>query len=110
MQVAIPAGIHDGQRIRLTGRGGVGRAGGPAGNLYVDVRVREDERFIREHDDLITVVDLTISQAALGATVSVPTADGEPHSLEVPAGTQPGTRMVLHGLGAGRLRGGATRA
>jgi molecular chaperone DnaJ len=105
--VGIPAGIQDGQRIRLTGRGGVGSGGGPAGNLYVDVRVREDKRFIREGDDLITVLDLTLAEAALGTNTDVPTVDGDPRQVDVPAGTQPGTRMVLQGLGAGRLRGAA---
>lgn len=108
VSVAIPGGIQDGQRIRLTGRGGVGSAGGPAGNLYVDVRVRDDERFIREGDDLITVLDLTLTDAALGVVAQVPTVDGDPRDIEVPAGTQPGTRMVLSGLGAGRLRGGSS--
>lgn len=106
VQVSIPAGIQDGQRIRLTGRGGVGSNGAPAGNLYVDVRVAEDERFIREGDDLVTVLDLTIVEAALGTTTTVPTVDGDPHTIEVPAGTQPGTRMVVRGLGTGSLRGG----
>lgn len=104
--VGIPAGIQDGQRIRLTGRGGVGQHGGPGGNLYIDVRVHDDERFIREGDDLVTVLDLTITEAALGTVAQVPTVDGDPRPLEVPAGTQPGTRMVLPGLGSGRLRGG----
>lgn len=103
--VAIPAGIQDGQRIRLTGRGGVGSSGGPDGNLYVDIRAGSDERFLREGDDLVTVLDLSMTQAALGGTTTVPTVDGEPHTLEVPAGTQPGTRLVVRGLGAGRLRG-----
>lgn len=103
--VGIPAGIQDGQRIRLTGRGGVGQRGGTAGNLYIDVRVRDDERFIREGDDLITVLDLTISEAALGTVAQVPTVDGEPRDVEIAAGTQPGARLVLRNLGAGRLRG-----
>lgn len=108
VSVGIPGGIQDGQRIRLTGRGGVGSGGGPAGNLYVDVRVRDDERFIREGDDLITVLDLTLADAALGVVAQVPTVDGDPRDIEIPAGTQPGTRMVLNGLGSGRLRGGAS--
>lgn len=105
VSVAIPAGINHGQRIRLTGRGGVGSHGGPAGNLYIDVRVTEDERFIREDDDLVTVLDLTISEVALGTSTEVPTVDGDPRVIDIPAGTQPGTRMVIRGLGAGRLRG-----
>ncbi|MCW2920438.1 MAG: chaperone protein DnaJ [Thermoleophilia bacterium] len=109
VSVAIPAGIADGQRIRLTGRGGVGQHGGPAGNLYVDVHVAADDRFIREGDDLITVIDLTIAEATLGTLADVPTVDGDPREVEIPAGTQPGTRMVLRGLGSGRLRGSASR-
>jgi molecular chaperone DnaJ len=108
VHVSIPAGIQDGQRIRLTGRGGVGTNGAPAGNLYVDVRVAEDERFIREGDDLVTVLDLTMTQAALGTTTTVPTVDGDPYELSVPSGTQPGTRMVVRGKGVGRLRGGSS--
>jgi molecular chaperone DnaJ len=103
--VGIPAGIQDGQRIRLTGRGGVGQHGGPAGNLYIDVRVRSDDRFIREGDDLVTVLDLTITAASLGTVAQIPTVDGDDKPIEIPAGTQPGTRIVLTGLGAGRLRG-----
>lgn len=104
--VSIPGGIQDGQRIRLTGRGGVGSNGGPDGNLYVDVAVESDDRFIREGDDLITVLDLTVAEAALGTIAHVPTVDGDDHELEVASGTQPGARMVLRGLGAGRLRSG----
>ncbi|MCW2956824.1 MAG: chaperone protein DnaJ [Thermoleophilia bacterium] len=107
VSVGVPAGIQDGQRIRLTGRGGVGSGGAPAGNLYVDVRVEEDARFLREGDDLVTVLDLTIAQAALGATATVPTVDGDPYDVEVTAGTQPGTRIVIRGMGSGRLRGAA---
>jgi molecular chaperone DnaJ len=106
--VGIPAGIQDGQRIRLTGRGGAGRNGGPDGNLYIDVHAGADDRFVREGDDLITVLDLTLADAALGVTAEVPTVDGDPREVEVPAGTQPGTRMLLRGLGSGRLRGAAT--
>lgn len=105
VSIGIPAGIQHGQRIRLTGRGGVGQHGGPAGNLYVDVHVEDDERFIREADDLVTVLDLTLTQATLGARVEVPTVDGEPRVLEIPAGTQPGTRLTIRGLGVGRMRG-----
>jgi molecular chaperone DnaJ len=107
--IGIPAGIQDGQRIRLTGRGGVGSNGGPAGNLYVDVHVEADDRFIREGDDLVTVLDLTVAQAALGTTAAVPTVDGDDQQLEIPAGTQPGTRLVIGGRGSGRLRGGGGR-
>ena len=103
VSVGIPAGIQHGQRIRLTGRGGAGRMGAPDGNLYLDIRVQDDERFIREGDDLVTVLDLTIADAALGVAAEVPTVDGAARVLEIPAGTQPGTRMTIRGLGAGRL-------
>ena len=76
LEVDVPAGIADGQRIRLTGRGHAGERGGPAGDLYVLVRVREDERFVRDGDDLVTVLDVPAPLAALGATLDVPTLDG----------------------------------
>jgi molecular chaperone DnaJ len=96
--VEIPPGIADGQRIRLTRRGHAGQNGGPAGDLYVVVRVREDERFLRDGEDLITVVDVPAPMAALGTTVEVPTFDG-PVPVEVPAGTQPGETILLRGRG-----------
>jgi molecular chaperone DnaJ len=103
--VDVPAGISDGQRIRFTGRGGAGSNGGPAGNLYVEVHVRPDERFLREGDDLVTVLDVSFTDAALGATCAVATVDDEDVDLEVPAGTQPGTVLTLRHRGMGRLRG-----
>ena len=81
--VDVPAGIADEQRIRLTGRGHAGERGGPPGDLYVLVRVAEDERFLRDGSDLVTVVDVPAPAAALGATVTVATLDGE-EQLEVP--------------------------
>src|ERR687898_162775 len=90
LQVDIPAGIADEQRIRLTGRGHAGERGGPPGDLYVLVRVAEDERFIRDGSDLVSVVDVPAPAAALGTTVIVPTLDGD-DEIDVPAGTQPGT-------------------
>ena len=105
LEVDIPAGIADGQRIRVTGRGHAGERGGPAGDLFVQVRVREDERFLRDGDDLVTVVDVPAPRAALGTTVSVPTLDGE-HELELPAGTQPGEIKVIRGAGMPPLRRG----
>lgn len=111
LDIDIPAGIADEQRIRLTGRGHAGERGGPAGDLYVVVRVTEDERFVRDGDDLVTVVDLNAPTAALGTTISVPTLDGD-EELEIPAGTQPGTIFTLGGLGMpniGRRRRGDQR-
>src|SRR5215207_1163838 len=98
LDVDVPAGIADEQRIRLTGRGHAGERGGLPGDLYVLVRVTEDERFLRDGSDLVTVVDVPAPAAALGTTVSVPTLDGE-HGVEVPPGTQPGTVVTLRGKG-----------
>ena len=107
MKVDIPAGIEDGQRLRITGRGHAGERGGPAGDLYVVVRVKEDERFIRDREDLVTVVDVAAPLAALGTKIQVPTLDGDV-PLEVPAGTQPGTKIVMGGRGMPPLGRGRT--
>jgi molecular chaperone DnaJ len=107
VKVDIPAGISDGQRIRITGRGHAGERGGPPGDLYVVVRVREDERFLRDGDDLVTVVDVPAPGAALGTTIDVPTLDG-PVPLEVPSGTQPGETITLAGRGIPPLGRGRT--
>ncbi len=103
--VDIPAGISDGQRIRLAGRGHVGDTGSPAGDLYVLVRVREDERFVREGTDLITALDVPAPTAALGGELTVPTLDGTA-TVEVPSGTQPGEILTLRGQGMPDLRRG----
>jgi molecular chaperone DnaJ len=103
--VHVPAGIADGQRIRLGGQGHAGEASAPAGDLYVLVRVRPDERFVREGDDLITALDLSAPLAAIGGTVEVPTLEGTV-SLQVPAGTQPGEVLTVRGQGMPSLRGG----
>jgi molecular chaperone DnaJ len=108
LQVDIPAGIADEQRIRLGGRGHAGERGGPPGDLYVLVRVSEDERFLRDGSNLVTVVDVPGPSAALGTTVTVPTLDGD-EEIEVAAGTQPGTVVTLRGRGMpqiGRSRRG----
>jgi molecular chaperone DnaJ len=104
LDVEVPAGIHDGQRIRLTGEGHAGALGGRAGDLYVAVRIRPDERFVREGNDMFSQVDLTIVQAALGATVGVETLDGTVE-LEFEPGTQPGKVRVLRGHGMPVLQG-----
>jgi molecular chaperone DnaJ len=105
--VDIPAGIADGQRIRLTRRGHAGQYGGPPGDLYVVVRVADDERFLRDAEDLVTVIDVPAPLAALGTTVQVPTLDGDV-SLEIPAGTQPGETIVMRGRGLPPLSRGRT--
>jgi molecular chaperone DnaJ len=98
LTVDVPAGIADQQRIRLTGRGHAGERGGPPGDLYVLLRVREDERFVRDGSDLISAVDVPAPAAALGTSVTVETLDGA-EVVEVPAGTQPSTVVTLRGKG-----------
>ncbi|MBV9416246.1 MAG: molecular chaperone DnaJ [Solirubrobacterales bacterium] len=104
VKVDVPAGIADGQRIRITGRGHAGDRGGVPGDLYVLVRVREDSRFVRDGDDLITAVDVSAPLAALGTVVEVPTVDDQ-IELEIPAGTQPHETLVVRGAGMPSLRG-----
>ncbi len=104
LDVKIPAGIHDGQRIRISGEGHVGPLGGGAGDIYVLVRVRPDPRFTREGNDLFSTVDLTMTQAALGTKVTVPTIDGD-KELDFQPGTQPGEIRVLRGQGMPVLQG-----
>jgi len=103
LRVDIPAGIADGQRIRLSGRGHAGERGGPPGDLYVLVHVVPDERFIRDGDDLVTALDVPAPLAALGATLTAPTLDGEVE-VEVDPGTQPGAVLTVGGKGMPRLR------
>ena len=104
LEVEIPAGIHDGQRIRISGEGHAGALGGRAGDVYVHVGVRPDERFARDGNDLVSTVHLTMPHAALGATVEVPTLEGDV-PLEFPPGTQPGEIRVLRGAGLPVLQG-----
>lgn len=102
--IEVPAGIEDGQRMRITGAGHAGEPGAPAGDLYVEVRVAEDERFERNGSDLISVVSIPATEAMLGTTVTVPTLEGE-QEIEVEPGTQPGAEKVLRGAGLPRLNG-----
>jgi molecular chaperone DnaJ len=104
LDVEIPAGIHDGQQIRLTGEGHAGVLGARAGDAYVRVHIRPDPRFVREGNDVFSTVDLTMTQASLGATVTVPTLDGD-HEIDFEPGTQPGTVIVLRGKGMPVLQG-----
>jgi molecular chaperone DnaJ len=104
LTVEVPAGIHDGQRIRIGGEGHAGELGAQAGDLYVLVRVRPDSRFVREGNDLFATVDLTMTQAALGGKISVPTLEGEVE-LELEPGTQPGEVRLLRGRGMPVLQG-----
>jgi molecular chaperone DnaJ len=106
LKVDIPAGIEDGQRIRLAGRGHAGETGGAAGDLYVLVRILEDERFLRDGADLVTVADVPAPGAALGTRIDVPTLEGGTTQLELAAGVQPGETVVVRGAGLPPLRGG----
>jgi len=103
LSVDIPGGIADGQRIRVSGRGHEGERGGPPGDLYVLVHVRADERFVRDGQDLITVVDVPAPLAALGASVPAPTLEGETE-VKLDAGTQPGETLRVRGKGLPSLR------
>jgi len=104
LEVEIPPGIRDGDRIRATGEGHAGANGGRPGDAYVQVRVRADDRFVREGNDVFSQVNLTVVQAALGAKVAVETLEGV-EELEFAGGTQPGEVRVLRGKGMPVLQG-----
>jgi molecular chaperone DnaJ len=102
--IEVPAGIEDGQRMRIAGGGHAGEARAPRGDLYVEVRVREDERFQRDGHDLVSMITIPATEAMLGTTVAVETLEGE-QEIEVAPGTQPGHEIVLRGAGLPRLGG-----
>ncbi len=104
IEVDIPPGIHDGQRIRLRSRGHAGASGAPPGDAYVQVRIRPHAALVRDGDDVLASVRLTMAQAALGARLPVPTLEGATE-VEFPAGTQPGDVHVLRGRGMPVLQG-----
>ncbi|MGR5965644.1 molecular chaperone DnaJ [Bacillus cereus] len=104
INVKIPAGIDNGQQIRVSGKGEAGVNGGPAGDLYVVVHVRNHEFFEREGDHIICEMPLTFVQMALGDEVEVPTVHGKV-KLKIPAGTQTGTEFRLTGRGAPNVKG-----
>ncbi|MEX2080512.1 MAG: molecular chaperone DnaJ [Dehalococcoidia bacterium] len=103
LSVKIPAGVTEGAQIRLTAEGEAGPRGGEEGNLYVVLRLQPHEYFERDGDDVLYELPVNIAQAALGATVTVPTLDGEVE-LELPAGTQTGRAFMLRGKGIAHLR------
>lgn len=103
IEAGIPSGIEDGATIRFTGKGEAGSYGSGTGDLYVQVRIKDDPDFERHGDDLLTKLNINFVQAALGDKVNVETFDGEV-SLKIPAGTQPGTRLRLKGRGMSRFQ------
>jgi molecular chaperone DnaJ len=104
IDVEVPAGVDDGQRLRLSGRGPAAPRGGIPGDLYVTVRVVPDPRFERLGDDLLHVRAIAFTQAALGSRLEIETLEGT-EELVVPAGTQPGHVFRLKGRGVPALRG-----
>ncbi|OGR58238.1 MAG: molecular chaperone DnaJ [Elusimicrobia bacterium GWA2_69_24] len=103
--VRIPPGIYDDATLRISGEGEAGQRGGEKGDLYVHIRIAPHPRFHREEDDLIFDKSISFAQAALGATVSVPTLGGENARIRIPAGTHEGMTFRIKGKGMPRLRG-----
>ncbi len=106
LRVRIPAGVSDGAQIRLAGQGGPGLSGGPAGDLFLTVKLREHPHVRRDGKDLVVDLPVTVPEAVNGAEVRLPTFEG-PVSLRVPKGAQTGMRLRLRGKGLPDLRGGA---
>jgi molecular chaperone DnaJ len=102
--VRIPAGARDGMKIRVPGRGGSGKRGGPAGDLFVVTRVAEHPVFKRRGDDLVVDVPVSFVEAALGAQIQVPRPGGGTVTLRLPAGTQDGKQFRVRGAGASKAR------
>ncbi len=102
--VRIPAGVANGYRMRVPGKGNAGRAGGPPGDLYLSIAVRPHDFFQREGNDIICTVPITVTEAALGTKIEVPSIDGKA-LLRIPPGTQSGQKFRLRGKGAPSIRG-----
>ncbi len=105
IQTRIPGGVSDGQRIRIKGKGAPGENGGPAGDLYVVVHVKEHPVFGRSGDNVTITVPVTFPEAALGAEVRIPTFNGLPVTVKIPPGTQNGHKLRVRGKGATRKDG-----
>lgn len=106
VQARIPAGVRDGQRIRLRGKGAPGERGGPSGDLFVTVRVGSHRIFGRKGNDLTLTVPIRFDEAVLGAQIRVPTADGSPVTVRIPAGTPSGRVLRVRGRGGAKPEGG----
>jgi molecular chaperone DnaJ len=107
IQARIPAGVKDGQRIRLRGKGAPGERGGPAGDLYVTVKVSSHPVFGRKDDNLTLTVPVSFDEAALGAEIKVPTLTGAPVTVKIPPGTPNGRTFRVRGKGVQRGTGSA---
>ncbi|WP_125037776.1 molecular chaperone DnaJ [Nocardioides sp. LS1] len=105
IQARIPAGVKDGQRIRLRGKGAAGESGGPAGDLFVTVKVAPHRLFGRKADNLTLEVPVSFDEAALGADIKIPTLSGAPVTLKIPAGTPNGRTFRVRGKGAPKADG-----
>lgn len=103
-QVSIPAGVDNGQTLRVAGQGAPGTHGGPAGHLYVQIAVKEHPTFKRMEDDLIYEAHVSYPDAALGTKLDIPTLEGKSTSIKIPAGIQSGDKIVVKGEGVPRLR------
>ncbi len=103
VSVEIPPGVDNGTRLRLSHEGEAAGRGGQPGDLFVEVRVEPDERFVRDGAELIHRTTIGIAEAALGTTLDIPLLDGKHHALEVPVGTQPGWATAIRGEGMSRL-------
>jgi molecular chaperone DnaJ len=103
--VKIPGGVDNGTQVRLSGEGQPGTNGGPNGNLYVEIRVKNHKFFRRQGDNILLDLNINVAQATLGAEIDVPTVDGN-EKLVIPAGTQPGKVFTVRGKGFPHLRGG----
>jgi molecular chaperone DnaJ len=103
--VEVPAGVEHGTTLRVRGRGESGVRGGEPGDLYVHIGVEPDSVFRRDGDDLICSLTVPLTAAVLGATIAVPTLDGDDHSIEIEPGTQPGAVIRIRGKGVPRLGG-----
>lgn len=104
LEVRVPAGVETGTRLRITGEGDAGYQGGPPGDLYVSIQVKDHPFFRRQGDDLLCEVPINFAQAALGCEIKVPTLEGD-HVLKIPPGTQSGTVFRLRGKGVLNLNG-----
>ncbi len=103
VSVEIPPGVDNGTRLRLNREGEAAGRGGQPGDLFVEIRVQPDERFVRDGAELIHNVSIGIAEASLGTTIEIPLIDGKTHELDIPAGTQPGWATAIRGEGMSRL-------